>query len=447
MSPPGRPEGEYRSAKREGPPVNARRRLVLLGAGHSHAQVLHDLASHPLADVEVIVVSPSPMAPYSGMVPGWLAGFYTFDAICINFARLAQAAGAAFVADAAHSLDANRRCVTLAGGETLNYDVLSIDIGSTLNPPSAPNAGTTTVLPLRPLAALQQRWDAVLAGLSEAGGTGPLRITAVGGGAAGVESLLAVQARLRSAMPSRPVEAEIASGSASLLPGMAASAARRMHEVLRTRGIGVRLGHRFDASEIASHDLVLWATGAEAHGWPRASGLAVNRAGFIRVDDHLRSVSHAQVFAAGDCIAWPEQGLPKAGVFAVKMGPVLSRNLRAVLGSGERLAPFKPQHRFLSLLSTADRRAIATWGRWSVAGGWVWRWKNHIDRRWVDRFTVPMSMAMSMARKNRSSRFDPSPVGASRFDPSRSDPPLLDPSISKPPPRPNPTTPSTRLSS
>ena len=380
------------------------------------------------------------MAPYSGMVPGWLAGFYAFDAICIDFARLAQAAGAAFVADAARSLDAKRRSVTLASGNALSYDVLSIDIGSTLNPPSAPDAGTTTALLLRPLAALQQRWDDVLAGLSTVGGSGPLRIVAVGGGAAGVESLLAVQARLRGAMPTRPAEAEIASGSASLLPGMAASAARRMHEVLRTRGVAVRLSHRFDASEIASHDLVLWATGAEAHSWPRASGLAVNREGFIRVDEHLRSVSHAQVFAAGDCIAWPERGLPKAGVFAVKMGPVLSRNLRAVLGSGERLVAFKPQQRFLSLLSTADRRAIATWGRWSVAGAWVWRLKDHIDRRWVARFTVPT--AMPPTRKNRSSGFDLSPFEASRFDPSRFDPP-----ISGPQPRPNPATSSTRSSS
>ena len=206
--------------------------------------------------------------------------------------------------------------------------------------------------------------------MSQQAGSEPLRITAVGGGAAGVESLLAVLAGLREAVPGRPIEAEVASASAGLLPGLAASAASRMREVLRERGVAVRLGHRFDASALPSRDLVLWATGAEAHGWPRASGLAVNHEGFIRVDEHLRSLSHAQVFAAGDCIAWPERGLPKAGVFAVKMGPALSRNLRAVLGSGERLEPYRaaaalplaaldgrpPRHRDLGPL--VDRRRL-----------------------------------------------------------------------------------------
>jgi len=142
-------------------------------------------------------------------------------------------------------------------------------------------------------------------------------------------------------------------------------------------------------------DLLLWATGAEAHPWQRDSGLAVSARGFICVDRCLRSVSHPQVHAAGDCAEW-EEALPKAGVYAVRMGPVLSRNLRAALGA---CAPveYRPQHRFLALLATADGAAIASWGRWSVRGRWVWHWKDRIDRSFVRRFAAAASLSRTAA--------------------------------------------------
>ncbi|MDQ2928881.1 MAG: FAD-dependent oxidoreductase, partial [Pseudomonadota bacterium] len=135
-----------------------------------------------------------------------------------------------------------------------------------------------------------------------------------------------------------------------------------------------------------STDVVLWATGAEAHSWQRGCGLAVSDRGFIRIDERLRSCSHPQVHAVGDCAEWARP-LPKAGVFAVRMGPVLSRNLRAALGAGTPV-PYAPQRRYLALLATADGRAIASWGRWSLQGRWLWRWKDRIDRAFVGRFVI-----------------------------------------------------------
>lgn len=153
----------------------------------------------------------------------------------------------------------------------------------------------------------------------------------------------------------------------------------------------VQAGTTYSEALGQSSDLLLWATGAQAHGWPGASGLAVDESGFVRVDAHLRSVSHPEVHAVGDCAAWARP-LPKAGVYAVRMGSALVRNLRAALGDGDA-RPYRPQRRYLALLATADGQAIGSWGAFSAQGRWLWRWKDRIDRAFIARFQVEPTQA------------------------------------------------------
>lgn len=362
------------------------KRLLLVGAGHAHAQVLKDWIAAPLPGVELVVVSPSALAPYSGMVPGWLAGRYGYDEICIDFETLAAAAGAHFIEGALAALNAERHQVRLVSGAVLDYDVLSLNVGSTLNPPALEG---THVLPLRPLGGLRRAWDALLAELAPAADR-PLAITTVGGGAAGVESMLAVLARLRALQPSRALAAVLVSRGESLLPGLPQAAARSAQAALTAAGVELRLGSDFNAGNAPAGGVLLWAAGAEAHAWQRECGLAVGASGFVRVDKCLRSLLHPEVHAVGDCAEWAPP-LPKAGVYAVRMGPVLSRNLRAALGVGAQACSpraYLPQRRVLALLATADGRAIASWGPGALRGRWVWRWKDRIDRTFVQRFVV-----------------------------------------------------------
>ena len=176
---------------------------------------------------------------------------------------------------------------------------------------------------------------------------------------------------------------------------MAPAAVRAAQRALVRAGVTLQLGTAWSEHLAAGSDLVLWATGAEAHAWQRDAarrgGLAVSERGFIRIDPLLRSVSHPQVYAVGDCAEWASP-LPKAGVYAVRMGPVLTRNLRAALGQGSAAA-YVPQHRFLALLATGDGRAIASRGGFGTSGRWVWRWKDHIDRSFVRRFHLPAGVA------------------------------------------------------
>jgi selenide,water dikinase len=98
-------------------------RLVLVGGGHSHVEVLRSLglqrrsaagaprsssgspaASWP-ADLRVTLVSRSRWTPYSGMLPGWAAGHYSLRECHIDLQRLADFAGAKLLVAEAHGLD------------------------------------------------------------------------------------------------------------------------------------------------------------------------------------------------------------------------------------------------------------------------------------------------------------------------------------------------------
>lgn len=359
--------------------------LVMAGAGHAHALVLLDLARQALPDTQVTVVSPQALAPYSGMVPGWLAGAYRFDEIVIDFEALCARAGVRWVCDEIESLDPSRQELRLTSGQSLGYDLLSLNVGSTLTPPRVPQA---TVLSMRPLSALRVGWEGVLAAWQRDPATSPRQITVVGGGAAGFESLLAAMTRLRGLRPDRPLQARLVSRGSLLVPGVSAWARRAALRTLHRAGVDLQLGTAWTPGQARPGELVLWATGAQAQAWQRdparRGALAVSGEGFVRIDAQLRSVSHPQILAAGDCAQAPSP-LPKAGVYAVRMGPVLAHNLRAALSGGSLLA-YEPQRHFLALLATGDGRAIASRGFWGGSGRWAWRWKDHIDRGFVDRF-------------------------------------------------------------
>jgi pyridine nucleotide-disulfide oxidoreductase family protein len=369
------------------------KRLLLVGAGHAHARVLREFAQRGVANLEVLLISPAAQAPYSGMVPGWLAGHYRWEECCIDFAHLCRRAGASLRIDTANGIDAARSELALASGERLAYDWLSLDIGSTLIPPVSDRL---TVLPMRPLAALHARWQALRDRVRTLGAGADYRVLMVGGGAAGVESLLAAQKQLTQWAPKVRFQFVLATQGDTLLSGLAADAGRRLNKQLAGRGITVVSDFSADRLEqdsvISSDertlqtDAVLWATGAQAYGWPAQAGLATDERGFIRVDATLRSISHSNVFAAGDCASW-QPPLPKAGVFSVRMGPVLAHNLRAAI-RGEPLQTYVPQTRYLVLIGTGGVHAVAAWGPLSWQGEWVWRWKQRIDRDFVARYNM-----------------------------------------------------------
>jgi pyridine nucleotide-disulfide oxidoreductase family protein len=342
--------------------------------------------------VDLLLVSPIARAPYSGMMPGWLAGAYAWDDCCIDFPALAAAAGARWVKDEVVALDAAQRLLVLASGQTLQADLVALNIGSTvLAPESIP--GQPLILPTRPLNALRERTEHLFTTLFAREAQAPLRVVSVGAGAAGVEMLLGLQARL--AARGVVTQSTLTTRNGSFLPGLSTAARWLALRTLRQRGVALQT--RFEAATLGAGalldangrelpgDVVLWATGGVAHAWPAQSALAVDARGFVQVDATLRSISHPWLFAVGDCASFTPQALPKSGVFSVRMGPVLANNLHAMLRA-QPPAAYQPQNRFLVLLNTGDGRAIASRGALGWPGRWVMRWKDRIDHNFLDRY-------------------------------------------------------------
>ena len=449
--------------------------LVLAGGGHSHVIVLKRFGMKPMPGVRVTLICRDVETPYSGMLPGHVAGHYTRDDIHIDLGPLARFANARFYHDEVVGLDPVERKVICRSRPPVPYDVLSIDIGSAPRMDGVPGTGGT-VVPVKPIGNFVARWNALVERVLAT--RRPMRIGVVGGGAGGVEMVLAMRhglrARLREAggdperlsfelftagaevlrrTPPRVRTAfaralaeqgvqvhvnarvERASRGAPCTAGVAARGSgtddepsrgagnpgvsfpsgaatsdadneRERSGVPSPAGVAVQ-GADDESAREAAHSTVLHTTGGTAHAldevlwvtqagtqaWLAESGLATDEGGFVAVHPTLESTSHPGVFAAGDCAAVLAHPREKAGVFAVKQGPPLTYNLRRAL-RGLPLRPFTPQRRYLSLIGTGGKHAVATRGGALVfEGGWVWRWKDWIDRRFMRKFADLPDMA------------------------------------------------------
>lgn len=369
------------------------RDLVLVGGGHSHVQVLESLAAQPLPAMRTTLISREVMTPYSGMLPGFIAGHYAHRDMHIDLAPLCAAAGVRLIQDEVCDLDLYGRRVLCVDGDPLSFDLLSINVGSA--PATGGIHGADRFgIAVKPIHRFIPHWEALRARLA-AHPDRRARIAIVGGGAGGVELALAIDHRLRVVEQLEQVELMLISAARELLPGKNRRAGRLLLTELQQRGVDVHLGARVVAvdSGVVETDVdgrlhvdeVLWATQAAPQPWLGAAGLVVDADGFALVNDRLQSLSDPAVFVTGDAATIDGNRRPKSGVFAVRQGVVLAGNLRRV-AAGRAPEPYRPQKHYLSLISTGDRRAVAVRGAWTVSGGWVWRWKDRIDRRFIERF-------------------------------------------------------------
>ena len=369
--------------------------LILAGGGHSHALVLRSWAMAPRqrpSGTLISVVSLHSTTLYSGMVPGMVAGLYEPAECAIDLRRLCALAGASFIEAEIVGLNPQAGELQLAGRPPLRFDLLSLDVGAV----TAAVGGAMAVKPLEPFLA----WCH-----SQAPGTA-LRIR--GGGAAAVELALAFRARgITSCLLLRGRDLRLGSQVAN----------RAAERLLAAAGITVER----QVPPSAAADLA--CTGSQAPAWLANCGLPVDLAtGRVRTLANLRVEGHRHLFAVGDCGLIPRIPRPPSGVWAVRAAPVLARNLKQSLERpGAPLMAWRPQVRALQLLgdggwrsanpqasearraklpqpepAARDPQALAVYGP-LVLGPyrWLWRWKDRIDQRFMDRFTDLQPMGSS----------------------------------------------------
>jgi pyridine nucleotide-disulfide oxidoreductase family protein len=365
------------------------KRLLLAGGGHAHVHVLQAAARQPFAGAAITLVSPFARQFYSGMLPGFVAGHYRAEQCAIPLPPLAAAARAEWVEGRIAALDAARRVATLADGREIGYDLLSLDTGGAQHRDLLHGAREYALF-LRPVEHFVQLLERVLDRAAQRA----LDLAVVGGGAGGFEIVLALAHRLEALGTGSRVA--WVTGPDGPLPGFVPAVRARAHAALERARVTVlplactalEAGELvLDGGTRVACDVPVLATGAQAPRWLAGSGLALDERGFVLTGPTLQSVSHPEVFAAGDVATRADAPHPKSGVHAVRAGPPLALNLRRALGGGE-LQPHRPQARTLYLLSTGRKHAIASRGGWSAAGRWVWWWKDRIDRGFIARYTL-----------------------------------------------------------
>ena len=379
---------------------NVKKRLLLLGGGHSQIEVLRQFVNRPVAGIDVVLVSLDSYSLYSGMLPGYIAGHYAYGECVVDLSSLAQAAGATFIQCEVNHIDAENNLVRCANSLNLVYDVLAVNIGAT-SAAGIINGAESHAVKVKPVNSFQKEWNGLLHDIESA--THPLNIAVVGGGAGGVELLLAIAWRCRQ-LQEKQVNHKMAhnfhlfSDAAELLPSHHPGVRRKFARIFSERGIEVHLNQRVtgmtssglqrEDGSVYAMDYIILATQATAPAWVRQTGLATDDNGFILVNDFLQSTSHPDVFAAGDISTSENHPRPKSGVIAVRQGPLLAENLQRYL-SGLSLCEFKPQKKFLALISCGEKYAVASRGALVLEGRWLWALKNWIDRRHVMKYRFP----------------------------------------------------------
>lgn len=371
--------------------------VVLVGGGHAHIQVMTNFSARPEPGLRLILVSSQRYAPYSGMLPGYLAGFYRREQMQIDLLALAAATRTTFVLARAAGIDLKRRRVICDDGAEIAYRFLSLNTGIT--PDLSDIVGAERYgTPVKPISTFLDRLDAML---ETAANGGRLRnLAVVGNGAAGVELAFALSARLRLLTSRKTADSCKITliGSGPVVETLNSGVRHRVRQALDRHGIVRRDGVRIirierDAlvtkqGERIATDHTLISTRARPPPWLGSTGLALTPDGSIATTPTLQAVGHDDVFAVGDCAAILGHPREKAGVFAVRQGPVLARNIR-LRWRHATPTPYHPQTEHLVILMTADGRAIAGRGRWlTLEGRWVWWMKRWIDRRFMKQFKV-----------------------------------------------------------
>ncbi len=376
--------------------------LVLLGGGHANIQVLKMLAMNPIGGLRITLISDQTHSPYSGMIPGYLAGYYSYEECHFDLRRICEELGQRFIKAKIIGIDTQRQKIQLENRAEVSYDCASINVG--IEPENLENSSPEAVLkliPLKPISRFIAHWDRLMADLKSYKDSDSLQIAVVGAGASGVE--ISIILKMLIDQNQWHAEVSLIHRHEFLVSAKDPSAQRRLSKTLEELGIKVFKNTQAlkeqenglvlkNEQGVQTKDFyrVLTATQASAPQWFKHSGLAVNPDGFVQVGGNLRVENEHALFAAGDCIHFSPSPLKKAGVYAVRQGMVLEHNIRAFFTGKSALKTFRPKKNVLSLITIGDHKALVHQDSSSILR-WMWPtllWtvKDGIDRRFMQRF-------------------------------------------------------------
>ena len=380
--------------------------VVLIGGGHAHVEVIRQYGMLETRPFRLTLITDETLAPYSGMLPGMIAGHYQRHEGHIDLGHLCLSAGVRFIATAATGISLEAKTVSVADGRPpIPFESLALDIGSrplisaTIGFLGTPRPDRS--IGIKPVAPFLRRLEVLDQEIARASVEKPFRVVLIGGGVAGCEVALSLAHRWsREARTLSRFRIKIIESGREVLTNLPQTARKAIVQAMRRAQIQIQVSAEpvavdFDQMQLTTSkeakqgfDQILWTTNATSHDWLKKTGLTLDQRGFVLVGPTLESVSHEGIYAAGDTASMAGTNhRPKAGVFAVRQGPILFENLcRRFRGLPQR--HYHPQKKFLVLISLGGKSATAVRGRISWNGIWLWLLKDSIDRKFMQKFQV-----------------------------------------------------------
>jgi selenide,water dikinase len=381
--------------------------IVLVGGGHAHGLVIRMWAMDPAPGLRLTLISPDVYTPYSGMLPGLIAGHYEFEQAHIDLPRLCARANVRFIQASANGLNTSEKSILLENRPAISYDVCSLDIGST--PDNSIQGAAEFATGVKPISRFYQHWTQLKEQLKQHKAEAPFKVAIIGGGAGGIELIGAMNHWAQQ--NDCHAQFHLLSRGNSLLSNFSKLLQRKL--LANFKKTNIKLHLNFDTQSISANSVsskddsltfnkIFSCTQASAAAWLKQTKLNLNEHGFVEVNQFLQSSNHENVFAAGDIAHLVKSPRPKAGVYAVRMGPILFNNL-INNALDKKLKPFKAQSDFLSLIALGGKTALGSRPPFSIAGSWVWKWKNHIDLKFMNM----LQQLPAMPANSKTPKLDP----------------------------------------
>lgn len=371
--------------------LNKAKQVLLLGGGHANLQVMHELARIDRSRFKLTLVSDVTHSPYSGMLPSYLAGVYKESELHFDLKKICDRFDFEFIHDGVAKINHLENKIETISGKAISYDFCSINLGIVPTQIPAVSEPKNDVIYIKPISKFIHQWHQTLYSASDS--SQGLLFSIIGGGAGAFE--VAVATRRRFPSPSTTVR--IFTGSGGLLPEHNLKARALAGQSLKKLNIELIAGARVSQIENShlklddgrrfERGVCLIATSAQAPEIFRSSKMPISDDGFVKVDEHLLVTGCNNIFASGDCCYFSPRPLPKAGVFAVRQGPIVSKNLTTLIMNQNALTKYSPQSRFLTLLVSGDQKAIASYGDFAFESQWAWRLKDFIDQKFMKKFS------------------------------------------------------------
>jgi selenide,water dikinase len=373
--------------------ISLNKQLVLIGGGHSNVQVLRKLCMHQYNGLNVILISESYGAIYSGMTPGYIEKIYSLDEITIDLQRLCFNAGATFIKDKVISLDEENKILHLKENPSISFDILSINSGSISNKQTIQIENDSKIISVKPIGSLVSKLkkiDEVIEKSSQK------KISIVGGGIAAFELSFALHKRYDG-----KISIDIISKHPLGEKNLNTNSINKVKKIAKKMGIKLISKQAISINnseiklddDIIHSDLILLSTGASLPEWLVKSNLEIDE-NFIAVNQQLQSLNFKNIFVSGDAASIQNSKRPKSGVMAVRQGEILKDNLFLFL-QNKTLKKFKPQKNWLYLIGTYKNSAVLNYFNFSFEGKWCWALKKIIDLNFMKKFYFPGQIDMN----------------------------------------------------